>query len=111
MDKRRSVHDFLPTPEVKKELKDETNVGNGTDTSIGGAGENLPEQSGGSDTGGSNEGDGAGAGADGKQTDTSNDAGGLGDATPNAPAQNPADGTGSKPSKPSDKKGTKPTGK
>lgn len=111
MSERRSVHDFLPAPEVKKELKDEINVGNGTDTSIGGAGENLPEQSGGSDAGGSQESIGTGAGADGKQTDTNNDVGGLGDATSNAPAQNPADGAGSNSSKPSNKKGTKPTGK
>ena len=111
MGERRSVHDFLPMPEVKKELKDETNVGNGTDTSLGGTGENLPQQSGGSNTGGSQESIGTGTGADGKQTDTNNDVGGLGNAKADAPAQNPADGAGSNSSKPSNKKGTKPTGK
>lgn len=111
MGERRSVHDFLPTPEVKKELKDETNVGNGTDTSLRGAGENLSEQSGGSDTGGSEQSSGAGAGADGEQTDTNNNVGGLGDAEANASAQNPTDGAGSTVGKPSTKKGTKPTGK
>lgn len=111
MEKHRSVSDFLPTPEVKKELKDETNASSAANTSIGEAGENLSQQSGGSDTGDSNKSDGASAGADGKQTDTNNDVGGLGDVKVDVAPQNPAVGAGGKSGKPSDKKGTKPTSK
>jgi len=111
MGERRSVHDFLSVPEVKKELKDETNASSAANTSIGGAGENLSQQSGGSDTGGFNEGIGTGVRADGEQTNTNNNVGGLGDAKADASPQNPTDGAGDKSSKPSDKKGTKPTGK
>lgn len=107
----RSVHDFLPKPEVKKELKDETNVGNGTDTPLGSAGENLLEQSGGGDTGGSNEGIGTGIGTEREQTHTNNDVGGLGDAEAAAAPQNPALGVGSATGKPSAQKSAKPKDK
>lgn len=111
MEKHRSVNDFLPKPEVKKELKDETNASSGTNTSLGSTGEDLSQQSGGSNTGGSNESIGAGTGVGGEQTNTNNDASGLGDVKIDVAPQNPAVGARGKSGNSSDKKGSKPTSK
>jgi len=108
----RSVNDFLPKAEAKEtEIKEETNASGGTDNPLGNTSENLPPESGGGNTGGAGEGKPASTGAGGEQTNTNNNVGGLGDAQVNAASQSTTNGAGSATSKPSTKKGAKPTSK